>query len=315
MIQVTNLHKIYDNHVRALRDVSFTVHDGEILGFLGPNGAGKSTTMKIITGYTAPTEGSVQVNGREVSDHPIEVKRQIGYLPESVPLYEDMTVIEYLEFIAEIRMRGVGTLKRGALKDALAHVIKICGLQKMVRRPIGELSKGYRQRTCLAQALVHNPDILILDEPTSGLDPNQIAEIREVIKEIGRQKTVILSTHILQEVQAMCDRVIIINEGKIAAQGTTQELERQAAGTQSVYVKMRGLKDTIHKLLLDLPHADEVHHKETEGTDVFGFEIVVSAGNDVREQVFRRAVQADAPILEMRHEKVSLEDVFRKLTK
>ncbi len=311
MIEVANLSKNY-NALRVLKEISFTVKDGEILGFLGPNGAGKTTTMKIITGYTAPSSGSVKVNGLEVSEHPLEVKRQIGYLPEAVPLYDDMTVLEYLKFIADVRLKG-------SKRDALQNVIKICGLQKMIRRPTAELSKGFRQRTCLAQALIHNPDILILDEPTSGLDPNQIAEIREVIKEIGKEKTVILSTHILQEVQATCDRVIIINEGKIAAQGTTDELERQAQGRQSVYVKMRGLKDKIHQLLLDLPLTDEVSHKDTEGTDGFGFEILVKIdvddSEDIRELIFRRAVQANAPILEMRLERVSLEEVFRQLTK
>ena len=306
MIQVTNLSKNY-NTLQVLKDISFTVADGEILGFLGPNGAGKTTTMKIITGYTAPTSGSVKVNNIEVSEHPLPIKRQIGYLPEAVPLYDDMTVLEYLEFIADIRLLR-------SKRDALQNVIKICGLSKMIRRPIGELSKGFRQRTCLAQALLHNPDILILDEPTSGLDPNQIAEIREVIKEIGQKKTVILSTHILQEVQATCNRVIIINEGKIVASGTTEELERQAQGKQSVYVKMKGLKDKIHQLLLDLPQADDVAYRDTEGVDVFGFEIVVKGDEDVREHIFRRAVQANAPILEMRQERVSLEDVFRQLT-
>jgi len=314
MIEVANLSKNYDT-LQVLKDISFKVQDGEILGFLGPNGAGKTTTMKIITGFTAPTAGSVKVNGLEVSEHPLKVKRQIGYLPEAVPLYDDMTVLEYLKFIADVRLGG----KKGSERDALQDVIKICGLQKMMRRPINELSKGYRQRTCLAQALIHNPDILILDEPTSGLDPNQIAEIREVIKKIGKEKTVILSTHILQEVQAACDRVIIINEGKIVAQGTTEELERQAQGSQSVYVKMRGLKDKIHQLLLDLPSAAEVSHKDTEGIDAFGFEILVKTNvdvsEDVRELIFRRAVQANAPILEMRLERVSLEEVFRQLTK
>jgi ABC-2 type transport system ATP-binding protein len=289
--------------------------------------------MKIITGYTAPSSGSVKVNGLEVSEHPMEVKRQIGYLPEAVPLYDDMTVLEYLKFIADVRFAvgsryltkthktqqaskrvGVGYPNPTSKRDALKTVIQICGLQKMICRPIGELSKGFRQRTCLAQALLHNPDILILDEPTSGLDPNQIAEIRGVIKEIGKKKTVILSTHILQEVQATCDRVIIINEGKIVAQGTTEELERQTKGQRSVYVKMKGLKDKIHQLLLDLPQAQEVNHRDTEGTEIFGFEIIIKGDNDIREQIFRKAVQANSPILEMRQEHVSLEDVFRQLT-
>lgn len=314
MIEVRNLSKTYNNHLHALKDISFTVQNGEILGFLGPNGAGKTTTMKIITGYTAATKGEVRVNGRDVQEHPLEVKREIGYLPESVPLYDDMSVYEYLEFIGAIRL-GAMRNRNVSLREAIARVVSICGLQKMLHRGIGELSKGYRQRTCLAQALIHNPEILILDEPTSGLDPNQIAEIRDVIRDIGREKTVILSTHILQEVHALCTRVIIINEGRIVAQGTTLELEQQAQGKQSVYIKMRGLKERIHELLLDLPQAQEVHHRETEGVDIFGFEIVVKGNEDIREALFHRAVQINAPILEMRLERVSLEDVFRELTR
>ncbi len=316
MISVEHLSKNY-GRVQALKDVSFTVQDGEILGFLGPNGAGKSTTMKIITGYTAGTSGRVVVNGLDVSKNPLEVKRQIGYLPESVPLYDDMTVLEYLRFIGAIRIRG----KRGAVNgeemtfhQSLSRAVKLCGLEKAIRRPIGELSKGYRQRACLAQSLIHDPDILILDEPTSGLDPNQIAEVRNVIREIGRKKTVMISTHILQEVQAICDRVIIVNEGRIVAQGTTAELERQAAGRHTVYVKMRGLKEKIHQLLLDLPDIHEVRHKDSEGAEIFGFDVIVHSGADVREFIFRRAALFDAPILEMRRETVGLEEVFRQLT-
>src|SRR3990167_8188546 len=213
MIEINHLTKKFGD-VTAVNNVSFSVQSGEVVGFLGPNGAGKTTTMKIITGYTAPTSGEVRVQGLSVMDHPEKVKSLIGYLPESVPLYDDMTVVEYLTFVADIRFskRKKGEEASVSKREALQNVIKICGLEKMTRRSIGELSKGYRQRTCLAQAMVHNPDILILDEPTSGLDPNQIREIREVIKNIGREKTVILSTHILQEVQAMCNRVIIINE-------------------------------------------------------------------------------------------------------
>lgn len=305
MIEVTNLSKSYDN-LRVLKDISFQVNDGEILGFLGPNGAGKTTTMKILTGYTAPTEGQVKLNGLDVIEHGLEVKRKIGYLPESVPLYDDMTVAEYLKFIASIRL---------VPKEALKRVVEVAGLGKMIRRPIGQLSKGYRQRTCLAQALIHDPDILILDEPTSGLDPNQIAEIRNVIKQIGRQKTVVLSTHILPEVQATCDRVIIINEGQIVAQGTTAELERQAQGKQSLYVKMRGIKEKIHQLLMDLPTTEDVIYRDSEAENVNGFEIIVKSDHDMRELIFRRAVESNSPILEMRVEKVSLEDVFRELTK
>lgn len=316
MISIEHLSKKY-GLLQALKDVSFSVQDGEVLGFLGPNGAGKSTTMKIITGYTAPTEGSVKVNGLEVWEHPLEVKRQIGYLPESVPLYDDMTVLEYLQFIGSIRIKARSAFNSGSLPlaESLARVVKLCGLANVVRRPIGELSKGYRQRTCLAQAIIHNPDILILDEPTSGLDPNQISEVRDVIREIGREKTVMISTHILQEVQAVCDRVIIINEGRIVAHGTTAELERQSESAQSVYVKMRGLKEKIHQLLLDLPDIHEVRHRDTESADIFGFEVTATGSLDIRERIFRRAVSLDTPILEMRVERVSLEEVFRQLTK
>jgi ABC-2 type transport system ATP-binding protein len=313
MIEVRNLSKKYRS-VQALKDVSFTVQNGEILGFLGPNGAGKTTTMKIITGYTAATKGEVLVNRRSVQEYPLEVKREIGYLPESVPLYDDMHVREYLEFIGKIRLSAMRN-RTLSLSEAIARVVPICGLQKMFNRPISELSKGYRQRTCLAQALIHNPDILILDEPTSGLDPNQIAEIRDVIRAIGKEKTVILSTHILQEVNALCTRVIIINEGRIVAQGTTAELERQSEGKQSVYVKMKGLKETIHRLLLDLPHTEEVRHKDSEGSEVFGFEIIIASGEDIREIIFHRAASSQTPILEMRQERVGLEEVFRQLTR
>jgi ABC-2 type transport system ATP-binding protein len=319
MIEVHNLSKTF-NQVRALNNISFRVKDGEILGFLGPNGAGKTTTMRIITGYTAPSAGSVKINGLEVSEHPIETKRQIGYSPETVPLYDDMTVLEYLKFIASIRLRagrreGHDGQEGGlTFSEAIKNVVLSCGLNRVINRPIGQLSKGYRQRTCLAQALLGNPQILVLDEPTSGLDPNQIMEIRNMIREIGKERTVILSTHILQEVQALCNRVIIINEGKLVAQGTVDELERQAQGKQSVYVKMKGLKEKIHQLLLDLPQAEEVNHRDTEGMEMFGFEIVVRGDADVRESIFHRAVEARTPILEMRLEKVSLEDVFRRLT-
>lgn len=313
MIEVKELSKNY-GELRVLKNLNFTISDGEIVGFLGPNGAGKTTTMKIITGYTAPSEGSVLVNGINVVENPLPVKRRIGYLPESVPLYDDMTVWEYLNFMADVRLHGLNQ-ERTSKSEALSWVIKSCGLEKVIRRPIAELSKGYRQRTCLAQALVHNPDILILDEPTSGLDPNQIVELREVIKLIGRKKTVVLSTHILQEVQAMCNRVIIISDGKIVAQGTVDELERQAQGRQSVYVKMKGIREKIHELLLDLGDVSHVEHKDTESEEIYGFEIVIKGEDDIREKIFRQAVRHETPILEMRLQRIGLEDVFRQLTK
>lgn len=309
MIQVQNLTKKYGTNT-ALNNISFTVKDGEILGFLGPNGAGKTTTMKILTGFTAPTAGEIKVDALDIAEDSLKIKQMIGYAPESVPLYSEMQVLEYLKFIAEIR-----NIPKNDRENRLKHIIKVCGLEPMLYKSIGDLSKGFKQRTLLAQALIHNPKILILDEPTSGLDPNQIAEIREVIRNIGKEKTVILSTHILPEVQAICSRVIIINEGKIVAEGTTEELERQVQGKQAVYVKMKGLKEKIHNLLLDLPIAvDEVKHKDTEGEQAYGFEVTISGDQDAREIIFQKAVLAACPILEMRLERVSLEDVFRKLT-
>ncbi len=218
MIEIKNLTKKFSDNL-VLDNISFAVAKGEILGFLGPNGAGKTTTMKIITSFWPATSGSVLIDGLDTSTESLATRRKIGYLPETVPLYDDMRVLEYLKFIAQIRQ-----LEKSQIKSRIRQVVSICGLTKVLRQPIDELSKGYRQRLGLAQAIMHQPDILILDEPTTGLDPNQIVEIRDLIKNIGREKTVIFSTHILSEVSATCDRVIIINNGKIVGQGSPAEL-------------------------------------------------------------------------------------------
>ena len=243
MIVIENLEKKMKEAV-ILRGISFRVNDGEILGFLGPNGAGKSTTMKILTGFWTPSGGRVQVNGLDVAADSLKIRAKIGYLPENVPLYDEMKVYEYLKWIAEVR--GIETEK---IKDRIKAVVKDCGLEKVVKRPIEELSKGYRQRVGLAQAIIHEPEILILDEPTTGLDPNQIVEIRNLIKKIGRDKTVIFSTHILSEVQATCDRVVIINNGRIVGQGTPAELTAQAGRKEVIYVKIKGPQEIIKKKL------------------------------------------------------------------
>ncbi|MDP2708655.1 MAG: ATP-binding cassette domain-containing protein [bacterium] len=229
MIEVKNLTKKLGGNL-ILDDLSFTVGRGEILGFLGPNGAGKSTTMKIITTFWAATSGQVILDGVDVSANPLAARKKIGYLPETVPLYEEMKVSEYLKFIAEIR-----GLQKNEIKSRIKEAVETCGLVKVVRRPVEELSKGYRQRLGLAQAIIHRPDILILDEPTTGLDPNQIVEIRDLIKTIGREKTVIFSTHILSEVGVTCDRVIIINQGKIVRQGAPAELERAHGSLEQAF--------------------------------------------------------------------------------
>lgn len=229
MIEIKNLTKKFGQSL-VLDNVNFSVAKGEILGFLGPNGAGKSTTMKIITSFWTPTSGQVLIHGLNTAENSLSTRKNIGYLPETVPLYEEMRVFEYLRFIAEIR-----GLDKSEIKNRIKEVILICGLNKVLRQPIEELSKGFRQRVGLAQAIMHRPDILILDEPTTGLDPNQIVEIRDLIKTIGREKTVIFSTHILSEVSATCDRVIIINNGRIVGQGSPAELEEKYGGLEQAF--------------------------------------------------------------------------------
>lgn len=308
MIKVENLVKKFGENL-ALDGISFEVKKGEVLGFLGPNGAGKTTTMRILTGLIAPTGGTIKVENFNVLDNSLEIRKMIGYLPESVPLYEDMKVFEYLKFMAE--MKGV---RKAQLLDKIRKISDLCGLKKVIRQPIAELSKGYRQRVGLAQAMVNDPEILVLDEPTSGLDPNQIVEIRNLIKKIGENKTVILSTHILQEVNATCDRVVIINNGKIAAEGTTAELTAKASKKEILYVKVKGpTEDVIGKLKI-MENVEHVSKKDKEADDVIGYQITVGGNADIREYVFMTIVKNNWSMLEMRREGVSLEDVFRELT-
>ena len=232
-IGVRNLVKRYGDRA-AINDISFDVKTGEILGFLGPNGAGKTTTMKIITCYMPPTSGTVDVDGMDVREHSLEVRKKIGYLPEMNPLYFDMNALDSLEFAAELH-----GLRGNAMQQRVKEMVDVCGLEAVRHKDIGEMSKGYRQRVGLAQAMIHDPDVLILDEPTSGLDPNQIVEIRTLIKELGRAKTVVLSTHILSEVQATCDRVLIINDGIIVANGTPEQLQRTFQGAEEIGLDLK----------------------------------------------------------------------------
>lgn len=308
MIKVENLVKKFGDNL-ALDGISFEVKKGEVLGFLGPNGAGKTTTMRILTGLIAPTSGTIKVENFNVLDNSLEIRKMIGYLPESVPLYEDMKVFEYLKFMAE--MKGV---KKSQLLDKIRKISDLCGLKKVIRQPIAELSKGYRQRVGLAQAMINDPEILVLDEPTSGLDPNQIVEIRNLIKKIGENKTVILSTHILQEVNATCDRVVIINNGKIAAEGTTAELTAKASKKEILYVKVKGPADDVIEKLRIMENVEHVSKKDKEADDVIGYQITVGGSADIREYVFMTIVKNNWSMLEMRREGVSLEDVFRELT-
>lgn len=308
MIKVENLVKKFGDNL-ALDGISFEVKKGEVLGFLGPNGAGKTTTMRILTGLIAPTSGTIKVENFNILDNSLEIRKMIGYLPETVPLYEDMKVFEYLKFMAE--MKGV---KKSQLLDKIRKISDLCGLKKVIRQPISELSKGYRQRVGLAQAMINDPEILVLDEPTSGLDPNQIVEIRNLIKKIGENKTVILSTHILQEVNATCDRVVIINNGKIAAEGTTAELTAKASKKEILYVKVKGPADDVIEKLRIMENVEHVSKKDKEADDVIGYQITVGGSADIREYVFMTIVKNNWSMLEMKREGVSLEDVFRELT-
>ena len=309
MIQVENLTKDY-GPARAVDKVTFNVRKGEVLGFLGPNGAGKSTTMKMLTCFLSPTAGTAKVAGHDVFDESLEVRRRIGYLPEDTPIYRDMTVLEYLEFAAELR--GMDAQKSpGRIKEIGGR----CGLSDVAGKLVGELSKGYRQRLGLAQAMLHDPDILILDEPTSGLDPNQIVEIRSLIKEIGREKTVILSTHILPEVQATCSRVVIISGGKLVADGTPDELRaRERGGRYRVVVESNGVpKDAIRDRLASL--AGVTRCEALAGEDgSHAFAIDAGGASDLRKPIFRAAVDNRWTLLELLRESASLEDVFRNLT-
>lgn len=308
MINIQNLTKYY-GETKAVDNISFEIKQGEILGFLGPNGAGKSTTVRIITCFIPPTSGSVNVDGLDVMERSLEVRRKIGYLPENTPLYQDMNVVEFLRYVAELR-----TIPKDQVNRRIKKMVEVCGLGEVLSKNISALSKGYNQRVGLAQALIHDPDILILDEPTSGLDPNQIVEIRNLIKELGREKTVILCTHILPEVQATCDRAIIINRGAIVANGTIDELESAAAGKTNVFIELNHLggANPIDSLRT-LTGIEEVALLPAAG-ETKAYRIEVAKGSDPRESIFKTAVEAGWTLLEMRRDRTSLEEVFRSLT-
>lgn len=309
MIEIKNLTKKFGS-TKILDDINFSVKKGEVLGLLGPNGAGKTTTMKIITSFWSPSSGSVLIDGISVSENSLETRKKIGYLPEMVPLYDDMKVYEYLKFVAEIR--GIA---KGDVKKSIKEVVESCGLNKVLRKPIEELSKGYKQRVGLAQAIIHKPDILILDEPTTGLDPNQIVEIRDLIKKIGKEKTIIFSTHILSEVSATCDRVIIINEGKIVAEGSPAELAQKATKKELIYAKIKGRKEDVLNKLKEMENVVKVEVKDRESDDVYGYEIEPRSGVDLREYLSMTIMNSGWSILEFNKKSVSMEDVFRELTK
>ena len=305
-IVVDNLTKNYGPQ-HAVDNISFRVKTGEILGFLGPNGAGKTTTMKIITTYLKPSSGNAKVGDFSIHDDPESIKRNIGYLPENNPLYSDMPVIDYLRFVANLQ-----GIDKGEIRDRLLEMINLCGLEGEKHKKISELSKGYKQRVGLAQALIHNPEVLILDEPTSGLDPNQIVEIRELIKKIGREKTVILSSHILAEVEATCDRILIINEGKIVADGTASELRKKSEGHEILKVKIEdGEKNEMFKALQGLETVGVTDFADQEGKV---FEIQSKPELSSRRPIFKLCVEKGWILTEMSQVETKLEDIFRDLT-
>ncbi|MFT5142313.1 MAG: ABC-2 type transport system ATP-binding protein [Rhodothermales bacterium] len=306
MIEVQGLTKRYGSE-KAVDGITFEVKSGEVLGFLGPNGAGKTTTMKVITCYLPPSEGTVRIDGLDVRTDQLEVRRKIGYLPEHTPLYMDMRVYDYLEFMAA--MRGVATNRR---PGRIADMADVCGLGTVLQKPIEALSKGYRQRVGLAQAMIHDPEILILDEPTTGLDPNQIVEIRELIKSIGREKTVILSTHILPEVQASCDRVLIIHRGQLVADGTPQDLQDSFSGGQRIQF---GVSDSTGVQEALMARGDiRVLSQSSESFGNTVFTLGSDRKDDLCPELFRLAVDQGWTMTELHRDQANLEDVFRQLT-
>jgi ABC-2 type transport system ATP-binding protein len=307
MIEVENLTKRYGPTL-AVSDVSFQVQKGEILGFLGPNGAGKTTTMRIITGFLLPSAGRVRVAGVDVAASPLDAKRHIGYLPENPPVYTDMTVKEYLAFVG--RIKGV---PRGELKKRVGEVSEKCAVADVQHRQIGKLSKGYRQRVGLAQALIHNPDILILDEPTAGLDPKQIIETRQLIKGLSGQHTVILSTHILPEVSKTCQRVVVINQGAVVAVGAPDELTARLQGYGSVLVTVDGPAPDIMSKLQTVPGVNLVEPVDASGARVT-LEVHTEKNQEVRSELARTVVESGWGLLELKASGMSLEDIFLKLT-
>jgi ABC-2 type transport system ATP-binding protein len=305
MIDIDQLTKRYGSTL-ALDHVSLSIQPGQVVGLLGPNGAGKTTMLKMLTGYLPPSEGTARVAGMDVREQPLDIRRRIGYLPETNPLYEELAVLESLQWTARLRGRP-DTL--GALRD----VIHICGLDSVVSKDVGELSKGFRQRVGLAQAILHDPEILILDEPTSGLDPNQQQEVRQLIQALKQKKTVILSTHLMAEAQSSCDRVLIIHRGRIVADGSPQDLGKQAAGTGRLLVELKAPGSEASHVLQSIPGVVSVSVSRTTDASAI-LQVETAPGADVREGIFNTAMERHWPILQMTPETASLEDVFRQLT-
>ena len=307
MITVSNLSKSYGN-VKAVDSISFDLKDGEVVGFLGANGAGKTTTLKMITGFLVPTIGEIKVNGLDIVDNTSEIQEMIGYLPELNPLYTEMRVYDYLEFLGSIR-----NIKGSDFKQALSRVVDKCGLSGVVHKIIADCSKGYKQRIGLAAAMIHDPKILILDEPVTGLDPNQIVEIRSLIKSLGKEKLVFMSSHILQEIQATVDKIIIIDKGKIVANGTNEELMSDFMGNVSLEMEvMKATKKSAQELQAKIPSVKFISMEKSGGVQKVNFEY--PKDKDPREDIYKYAVKSKWVILKMMPQTTNLEDIFRNLT-
>lgn len=307
MIEVKDLSKSYGSKL-AVDKISFTANDGEILGFLGPNGAGKSTTMNMLTGYLSCSGGSAKINGIDVLEDPVGAKKGIGYLPEQPPLYLDMTVNEYLSFVYGLKRCKMPK------RSHLGEIKELSKIEDVQNRVIRNLSKGYKQRVGLAQALIGNPNTLILDEPTVGLDPKQIIEIRSLIKKLGKNHTVILSSHILPEVQAVCDRIVVIDKGKLVANDTAVNLSKNLSADHKLTVQIEGSDKDVKPLLEAIPNMVEVHVNREVEKRVFEYELNAKEGADIRREVFKRMAARNMPILLMRNSELTLEEIFLKLT-
>jgi len=308
MIEAKNLTKRFGDTL-AVDTISFAVNKGGIVGLLGPNGAGKTTTMRILTCYLAADSGTATIAGKNVLTQSLEVRRCIGYLPENNPLYTEMGVVDYLKFIAQIRH-----IPRKKIRSQVKEMVEVCGLEPVLNKKIDELSKGFRQRVGLAQAMIHNPAVLIFDEPTVGLDPNQIVEIRELIKRLGAEKTVILSSHILPEVSATCKQVIIMNRGRIVASGTPEEMSSRARGGGVVTMVVRGPVEQIKDKLKTVKKVKNFTMQETEGDGRTRFEIISTGEGNINEDLFRMVAENGWVLSELHQETLSLEDVFQQLT-
>ena len=303
-IEVKNLTKRYGQN-KAVDDISFEIKEGEIVGFLGPNGAGKTTTMNILTGYLSASEGEAKIGGKDILEEPYEVKKLIGYLPEQPPLYHQMTVLEYLEFIYDLKKVKLSK------KEHIESICRLVRIDNVKKRVISNLSKGYKQRVGIAQALIGNPPVLILDEPTVGLDPKQIIEIRTLIKRLGESHTVILSSHILSEVQAVCDRIIIINNGKLIADSSAQELTNKFGSTRNLSVRIGTNDETAaFKMLSKIPGSEKVETLGCKETGSFDFNILTSEGTDLRNEIAKRVIERGWQVLTVRSQEATLEEIF-----